>query len=232
MRGEIQFRGILGRFSSRRCETFREVLSMVDSPNTRPSLLVRLRDPRNGPAWEEFLEIYTPLLQQLARRKGLQESDAADLMQDVFRAVAQAIDRYDPDPAQGSFRAWLSRIARNLIVNQLIARRRHPPGAGGDTAAMLLEGHPAPAEEETAIYVAEYRRRLFSWAAEQVRPEFSEPTWRSFWMAGVEGGAAKDVAAALGLTVGAVYHNKSRVMARLRQRIEQAEGASQDEITT
>lgn len=196
---------------------------MVDAPNTRPSLLVRLRNPSDGPAWEEFLEIYTPLLQQLARRKGLQESDAADLMQDVFRAVAQAIDRYDPDPARGSFRAWLSRIARNLIVNQLVARRRHPPGTGGDSAARLLEDQPARAEEETALFLTEYRRRLFLWAAEQVRGEFRTLTWQSFWMASVEGQPPKAVAEILGLSVGAVYHNKSRVMARLRQRIEQAD---------
>ena len=147
---------------------------MVDSPGTRPSLLVRLRDPSDGSAWEEFLEIYTPLLRNLARRKGLQESDAADLTQDVFRAVARAIDRYEHDPARGSFRAWLFRIARNLIVNQLVARRRHPPGVGGDSAARLLEEHPAPAEEETALFLDEYRRRLFTWAAEQVRGEFRD----------------------------------------------------------
>ena len=197
---------------------------MIDVPSTRPSLLVRLRNRSDDRAWEEFLEIYTPLILNLARRKGLQESDAADLLQDVFRAVAQAIDRYDPDPARGSFRAWLTRIARNLIVNQLIARRRHPAGTGGDTAAQLLEGHAAPVEEETALFLAEYRRRLFLWAAEQVRGEFRMPVWQSFWMAGVEGRPAKAVAQALGLSVGAVYHNKSRVMARLRQRIEQVEG--------
>jgi RNA polymerase sigma-70 factor (ECF subfamily) len=199
---------------------------MVDSLNTRPSLLIRLRDPSDGLAWEEFVEIYTPLLEQFARRKGLQESDAADLMQDVFRAVAGAIDRYDLDPAQGSFRAWLFRIARNLVVNQLVARRRHPPGVGGDSTARLLEDHPAPAEEETAIFMAEYRRRVFNWAAAQVRTEFRTSTWQSFWMAGVEGRPAREVAESLGLTVGAVYHNKSRVMARLRQRIEQAEGTA------
>ena len=209
--------------------TFREVFGMVDSPQTRLSLLIRLRDPGDGSAWEEFLEIYTPLLRNLARRKGLQEADAADLTQDVFRAVARAIDRYEHDPERGTFRAWLFRIARNLIVNQLVARRRHPPGIGGDSAVRRLEEHPAPAEEETALFLDEYRRRLFAWAAEQVRGEFRTPTWQSFWMAGVEGRPAQEVADALGLSVGAVYHNKSRVMARLRRRIEQAEGALRED---
>ncbi len=196
---------------------------MIETPSTRPSLLVRLREPRDERAWEEFLEIYTPLLYHLARRKGLQDADAADLAQEVFRAVAKAIDRYDPDPARGSFRAWLFRIARNLIINQVVARRRHPPGVGDDVDR-LLEQHPAPSEEQASDFLVEYRRRLFAWAAERVRGEFREPTWRAFWMAGVEGLPAKEVAEALGMPVGAVYHNKSRVMARLRHRIEQVEG--------
>jgi RNA polymerase sigma factor (sigma-70 family) len=197
---------------------------MAESPSTRPSLLVRLRDPQDERAWAEFVEIYTPLVHRLARQKGLQEADAADLAQEVFRAVAGAIDRWDPDPARGSFRGWLFRIARNLIVNLLIAQQRHPRGTGDTAVVRLLEEQPAPPGEDSALFEGEYRRRLLAWAAEQIRGEFREATWRAFWLTGVEGRPAQEVAATLGLTVGAVYHNKSRVMARLRQRIEQVEG--------
>src|SRR4051794_6443118 len=196
---------------------------MVESPDTRPSLLVRIRDPQDERAWAEFLDIYTPLIYQLARRKGLQDADAADLVQEVLRAVAGAIDRWDPDPGRGSFRAWLSRIARNLVVNFLIQQRRHPRGSGDRDVDRLLEERAAPTGPESELFDTEYRRRLFAWAAEQVRPEFREATWKTFWMAGVEGKDARTVAEALGISVGAVYHNKSRVMARLRRRIEEIE---------
>jgi RNA polymerase sigma-70 factor (ECF subfamily) len=204
---------------------------MIESPNTRPSLLARIRDPRDGRAWAEFVDIYTPLIHQLARRKGLQDADAADLVQEVFRAVAGAIDRWDPDPRRGSFRGWLFRIARNLMVNYLIQQRRHPRGSGDSEAARLLEAQAAPPGPESELFDAEYRRRLFAWAAEQVRPEFREATWKAFWMAGVEGKDARAVAEALGVSVGAVYHNKSRVMARLRRRIEAIESESESEST-
>jgi RNA polymerase sigma factor (sigma-70 family) len=200
---------------------------MVESPNTRPSLLVRIRDPQDERAWAEFLDIYTPLIYRLARRKGLQDADAADLVQEVFRAVAGAIDRWDPDPSKGSFRAWLFRIARNLMVNFLIHQQRHPRASGDSQVGRLLEGQTAPPGPESALFDAEYRRRLFAWTAEQVRPEFRTATWNAFWMTGVEGKDARLVAESLGISVGAVYHHKSRVMARLRQRIEEIETANE-----
>jgi RNA polymerase sigma-70 factor (ECF subfamily) len=197
---------------------------MDDTPTTRLSLLVRLRDPTDEQAWAEFTQIYGPLINRLARRKGLQDADAADLVQEVFCAVAKAVERDAYDVGKGSFRGWLFTIARNLAVNFLISRDRHPRGTGDTGMNGLLEAHPAYAEEHSAIFDTEYKRQLLHWAAEQVRGEFSELTWQAFWKTGVEGTSAKEVAEALETTVGTVYHCKSKVMARLRQKIEQVEG--------
>ncbi len=195
----------------------------MNEPTTRPSLLIRLRNPMDERAWGEFVEIYGPLIHRLARRRGLQDADAADLVQEVFRAVAGAIDRYDPDPAKGSFRGWLLTIARNLIVNLLDAQRRHPRGSGDSEVCRLLEEQPAPDSQQSAIFDAEYRLRVLDWAAERVRDEFSEGTWQAFWRTGVEGQPAQDAAKALGLSVGSVYQYKSRVMARIRREIERVQ---------
>jgi RNA polymerase sigma factor (sigma-70 family) len=200
---------------------------MDEAPSTQPSLLVRLRDAGDEPAWSEFTEIYGPLVYQLARRKGLQEADAQDLVQEVFRAVARAIDRYDPDPARGSFRGWLSRIAGNLIINLLAAQRRHPRGTGDTEMQRLIEQQPDPIDDESALFEAEYRRRLLSWAAERVRPAFSDAVWQAFWQTGVEGRPTVAVARALGMSVGTVYQYKSRVVARIRREIERVDSESQ-----
>ncbi len=199
---------------------------MSESPNTRLSLLIRLKDPRNERAWEEFLEIYEPLIQQLARRKGLQAADIDDLTQEVFRAVTVAIEHWNPDPDRGSFRGWLFRIARNLIVNLLAARKRQQAsyGVGGSDFVDLLESQPAMTSDDADLFESEYRRRLFTWAAERVRGRFTETTWRAFWLTGVEGREIVSVAETLGLTPGAAYIARSRVMARLRREIDQVEG--------
>jgi RNA polymerase sigma-70 factor (ECF subfamily) len=197
---------------------------MSEPPTTRPSLLVRLRDPLDERAWAEFVAIYGPLVHRLARQRGLQDADAADLVQEVFRAVAGAIERYDPDPEKGSFRGWLSAIARNLIINLLDAQRRHPRGTGDTAIRELLEAQPAPNSEESVLFDVEYRRQLLHWAARRVRDEFSETAWQAFWRTGVEGQGAEEAARALGLTVGTVYQYKSRVVTRLRREIERVAG--------
>jgi RNA polymerase sigma factor (sigma-70 family) len=193
-------------------------------PPTRASLLVRLKAPRDELAWIEFVEIYEPLIQRLARAKGVQEADADDLAQDVFRAVADAIERWDPDPARGSFRAWLSRIARNLIVNLLAARRRQTAsfGTGGTDMVELLESQPA-GDADSALFDIEYRRQIFARAAQCARVHFQETTWFAFWRTAVEGRDLSAVAAELDLTPGALYVARSRVMARIRQEIDRME---------
>jgi RNA polymerase sigma factor (sigma-70 family) len=195
-------------------------------PGTRPSLLVRLRNAQDERAWAEFTAIYCPLIYKFARRKGFQDADAADLVQEVLLAVASAIDRWDPDPARGPFRNWLFRIARNMMIDFLASQHRHPPGIGGTDFAKLLEARPPASLEDSAQFELAYKQQCFRWAADRIRHEFQETTWRAFWETWVVGKKPKDVAVELGMSVGAVYMARSRVVARLRQVIEGVESES------
>jgi RNA polymerase sigma factor (sigma-70 family) len=197
---------------------------MDEVPDTRPSLLVRLCDPKDERAWTEFTAIYSPLIYRLARRKGFQHADAEDLVQEVLRAVASAVDRWEPDPCKGPFRNWLFRIARNMMLNLVASQHRHPRGTGSEEIQWLLETRPSPSPADSALFETEYKRQIFRWAAERVRGEFRGTTWAAFWETGVEGKKAQVVAATLGMSIGAVYMAKSRVVARIRQVIEQVEG--------
>ncbi len=199
---------------------------MDDFPDTRRSLLVRLREARDDAAWAEFIAIYDPLVYRLARRRGFQDADARDLCQDVLRAVAGAIDRWDPDPARGSFRGWLFRIARNLMLNYLVSQRKHPAGTGDSDLHLMLEAHLAVDPEDSVLFDTEYKRILFHRAADSIRHEFSETTWQAFWLTGVESIETKEVAQRLTLSTGAVYIARSRVLARLRERVREIEGSA------
>jgi RNA polymerase sigma-70 factor (ECF subfamily) len=187
-------------------------------PETRASLIVRLKGRADQEAWREFVEIYRPVICRLARRKGLQPADADDLAQQVLSAVAAAVDRWDPDPERGRFRSWLNRIAHNLIVNALT--RQAPDRAAGDTAARdLLDRQPAAEGPDSELLRTEARREIFHWAARQIRPEFQADTWDAFWLTAVEGRPPAEVAAALGKKPGAVYAARGRVMRRLKETV-------------
>ncbi len=199
---------------------------MTDTPTTQASLLVRLGDPADAPAWGQFVDLYAPPVYALGRRHGLQDADAADLTQDVLRAVHRAFRRGDYDPRRGPFRAWLFTVVRNKLRDFAAARARRDR-ARGDPAALALAADPGG--DPAAEFDRECERRLFAWAAEQVRGRFRPVTWQAFWRTAVDGEAGQAVAAELGLTVAAVYLAKSRVMAALREQVRVVEEGTTDD---
>src|SRR5258706_9805557 len=117
---------------------------MEHSPETRPSLVVRLGNARDGAAWTEFLAVYEPLILRLMRKNGLQESDARDVCQQVLAAVARDVNAWQPDGAKASFRRWLFQIARHRVIKFLVKRRKGEAAAGGTEAQILLEAQADP----------------------------------------------------------------------------------------
>ena len=196
---------------------------MPNGPATRPSLLLRIRNSDDRQAWSQFVEVYAPVVYRFARRRGLQDADAADVTQNVLRAVAGAAPRLDYDRTRGSFRGWLYTVSRNKLNSFLASERRQARGGGDPSVQRLLENQPAPAED-VDLWQQEYERGLFAWAADVVRGTFQEPTWKAFWETAVEGRSAREVAVETGMSPGAVYIAKSRVLARLRERIAELEG--------
>jgi RNA polymerase sigma factor (sigma-70 family) len=183
---------------------------------TRLSLLARLADPRDRAAWREFVELYGTLVYRFARRRGLQDADASDLTQDVFLAIARTAGHWRYDSQKGSFRGWLYGVTRHRLAK--FARKRHPRAVGGDAGpatAELVDSNP----EWEAAWEREFQQQLFSRAAARVCGRFAPGTWQAFWQTAVEGREPPVVAAELGLSVGAVYVAKSRVLARVAEEV-------------
>lgn len=193
---------------------------MNDQSKTRISLILRLRSPADAVAWREFVEIYQPLVFRLARNRGLQDADALDAVQEVFARVAKAINRWDPDPNKGTFRGWISRITRNLVIEMLRSKSRRPLTGDDSAIAALLDAAPRPSAE-SELFDLERERQLFAWAADKVRQTAQPKSWQAFWLTAVEHHSIEDAAAELNMSKGAVYVARSRMMARLKQVVQQ-----------
>lgn len=193
---------------------------MAEPPLTRVTLLTRIRDGRDADAWREFVQIYGPVVYRFARNRGLQDADAADLMQDVLRSVSRHAGRLDYDPKKGTFRGWLYTVTRNKIYNFLSAQKNRPRGSGDADAHERLDATPAREEDgPDEEWEREYQRGLSARAMDRVKGEFQPATWQAFWGTAVDGKPAAEVGAALKMSPGAVYVAKSRVLARLREEV-------------
>ena len=199
---------------------------MTPPPDTRRSLVVRLTTARDEAAWGEFLSLYEPLILRLIRKRGLQDSDARDVCQQVLTAVASDVGQWKPDGRPASFRRWLFQIARNRVLKFLLKARAMAKGTGGTDAQIQLNTYPDPRTLTAAEFDGEYRQQLLNWGAEQIRGEFHDTTWQAFWRTCVGGLPVADVAATLGTTAGNVYVARSRIIARLREKIREVQDDS------
>jgi RNA polymerase sigma-70 factor (ECF subfamily) len=152
-------------------------------------------------------------------RSGLQPADAADVGQEVFAAVARAIDGYRHDREGDTFRGWLFTITRNKIRDR--PQRPGAVGAGGTEAQRRLVEIPAEQSDDfipmTDSDRASEKKALCRRAIELIRVEFEPRTWDAFWRAFVDMQASAEIAADLGISVNAVYLAKSRILRRLRE---------------
>lgn len=180
---------------------------------TPSSLLERLRHSFDPDAWARFVALYTPLIYSWGRRVGLQDQDAADLVQDVFATLVEVLPKFAYDRHK-SFRRWLCTITLNRWRN--VCKRfenRVLRGHGGEVEQI------AAVNDLEAAWEAEYQQHLAGQALRVMRSDFAEPTWKACWETVVAERPAAEVAAELGMTVGAVYAAKFRVLDRLRQEL-------------
>lgn len=181
---------------------------------TSLSLLANLRRPDDQAAWNRFVELYTPLLFYWCRRAGLQDSDAADLVQDVLQLLVKKLPEFEHDRTH-SFRSWLRTVTLNKWREQWRKRQAQPAGSGTEGAF-----EPAAPDAAEQFWETEYQQLLANRALEIMRAEFEPKTWRACWETVVNDRSAAEVAMELGISVNAVYLARSRVLKRLREELD------------
>ena len=202
--------------------------------HTNPSLLRAVRDPTSDQAWAAFAARYEGPIRRWCRCLGLGGDAVDEMTQRVLVKLLDAMQSFDYDPRR-RFRGWLRRVVENEVKAGWRTRRRRPGdhGRGDLDAWQMLRALPDPDEvgaAEACLAAEELLERdlLVHTACQRARGRVEGHTWRAFWMTTVEGGKGRDVADRLGMTLGAVYVAKCRVLDLIREEIKALRVAATD----
>lgn len=194
-------------------------MSEAAFPKTRVTLIQRLPDTSDREAWEAFVDLYGPIIFAFARHRGCAASDAADVVQEVLAKVTRRMRTFTFDPERGRFRTWLYMVVKSHLIDRSRRESARPRLVAMDNAARWLEQEADESEDPEALWETEYRRQLLHRALPAIRSQFSEKTWTAFHRTAIEEADPAVIAEELSMSLGAVYVAKSRVLARLRERI-------------
>ncbi|MEM9367085.1 MAG: sigma-70 family RNA polymerase sigma factor [Planctomycetota bacterium] len=197
----------------------REWITAVYEPGTTRSTMLDGVRVKDAVAWSRMVELYGPLVYSWCRRSRCQPSDAVDVVQEVFLAVAQGVERLQLDRPGDSFRAWLRVITKHKIVD-LARRRQQSPIVGGGTAmdqklrglAESLSDEEEPSDQDV-VDLSELLQR----SMQLVRNDFSRSTWQAFWMSTVEGYETAEITSKLQMNANAIRQARFRVLKRIRE---------------
>ncbi|MBI2929478.1 MAG: sigma-70 family RNA polymerase sigma factor [Verrucomicrobia bacterium] len=212
-------------------------LNSDDNIPTRQSLLSRLKNWDDQESWREFFDTYWRLIHRVARKAGLREDEAQDVVQETILSVAKKMPGFKYDPAVGSFRGWLFQLTRWRIINQFKKRQVLTPApaptrwdseaaetAPLDSLDAPLEEIPDPAAPPLdAVWEEEWQQHLLTTAIARVKARISPSLYQMFDLHVNKRLAVTEVAQALGVSAAQIYLAKHRVGRLLKQEVKKLE---------
>ena len=160
-------------------------------------------------SWDNFSAIYSPLIRECGKQWALSEDECDELVQEVLITFFSNSKTFKYDRSKGKFRSYLRNTARKHTF-AILKRRDADKLPGNDS---LLDY----AFDEK--WDAEWHNFLCAEALKILATEMEELSYRSFYMYVMEEIPPADVAAKLGISINAVYVNKSRALEHLRRTI-------------
>ncbi len=184
--------------------------------HTRPSLLLRLRQPDDSAAWVEFVSLYGPVIAEWCRRRNLQASDSEDIIQAVLLRLARRMQTFSYDPVKGTFRAYLHTLAK-YAINDFYAKKQER--GSGDTR-VLASLETIEARDELLVQLdQQFDYELLAEAISRIQRRVERQTWEAFELTAMQGIAAAEAASRLEISIASVYKSKSRMVKLLREEL-------------
>lgn len=184
-----------------------------DPQLTRPSLLLRIRDAQDAQAWEEFHDLYAPLLYKYARARGLSHADAEDARAQCYEAIVKQIPTFDYDRQKGGFKAWLRTMVARRVIDRL--RRQREKQLDTDALAAVADG-----EAHDEDWEQQWREEHLRFCVASARGRVTEETWTIFRSLVYDGLSVADISEQFDVTSNQIYKARSRMLQMIREKLE------------
>ena len=181
--------------------------------HTRRTLLERLRRTcRDEAGWYDFFDTYSRLIYSVARKSGLEHSDAEDMVQATTLKVSQYIQRFEINPGRGKFRNWVCMITKQQIASHYRKLHRQPPLAEWEPGKEEVEPDiEDPVNQWDDLWENEYVHHVNDLALAEVKKKVSPKQYQIFHLYCIKEQDVKRIAALLGVSPNEVYLAKNRV---------------------
>jgi RNA polymerase sigma-70 factor (ECF subfamily) len=193
---------------------------------TRATLLHRLKNWQDQASWQDFFDTYWRLIYGVARKAGMNDAEAQDVVQETMFAVAKHIPSFQYDPKLGSFKAWLLNMTRWRILDQFRRRRsgQAAPPNDTETGTAGIEKVPDPAAAQIdQIWEAEWRQNLLAAAMDNVKRRIDPQKYQIFDFYVNKEWSPEKVAQSFGISIDQVYLAKHRITEALKIEVERLE---------
>jgi RNA polymerase sigma-70 factor (ECF subfamily) len=193
----------------------------------RRSLVDRLVNWDDRKRWQEFFDTYWKLIYSAARKSGLTDAEAQEVVQETIITVAKKIGKLRYDPAIGSFKGWLLQITRWRIADQfrkrgpvLAKRARSPDDRQTTTIERVADANVVDLD---AVWEKEWQENLFDAAIARVKKKVDPKQFQIFDCYVRKEWPAQKCAEQLRVNIGQVYLARHRVSALLKKEIKALE---------
>ncbi|MFK7817411.1 MAG: RNA polymerase sigma factor [Planctomycetaceae bacterium] len=191
---------------------------------TSLSLVNGLRAGDDG-AWERFVRIFGPMVYSMLRNRGIPESEAAELGQQIFIKVHRGIEGFHWNGTNQRIRYWLPPIIRNVVIDAARQRRNELQGIGGsdfrDITQRVIEKRDPLIDlaDETFDLEPTDFEIAFRACLTNLKARFKPHVWDCFYERHANDLQSPEIAARLGLNENQVRQAIHRVKAAFVQEL-------------
>jgi RNA polymerase sigma-70 factor (ECF subfamily) len=192
---------------------------------TDAALIGRLHNLDDHQSWDDFYRAYWKLIYRFACERGLNDTEASEVVQDTLLSVARSLHGFRPEREGGSFKRWLLCLTRRRATDRIRRRPRELPlrprsdtGTGGTgTAERVADPHGSEAD---GLWEQQWEAQVLEAALEKLKRRVSPRHYQIFNQAVVKGQSTSRVAQTLLISPAQVYLVKHRVLREFQRMLQ------------